>query len=30
MNKAIFGIAIDQKTVMMRHHSCSDKSCRDH
>jgi hypothetical protein len=29
MNKAIFAIAIDQKTVMMRHHSISDKKCRD-
>ncbi|MBS0260237.1 MAG: hypothetical protein JSR13_21205, partial [Proteobacteria bacterium] len=29
MNKAIFAIAIDQKTVMMRHHSTSDKKCRD-
>jgi hypothetical protein len=29
MNKAIFGIAIAQKTVMMRHHFCSDKGRRD-
>ncbi|MGI8399828.1 hypothetical protein ACRYWZ_26000, partial [Agrobacterium deltaense] len=29
MNKAIFAIAIDLKTVMMRHHSTSDKNCRD-